>query len=100
MRLELRVLCVVWSRHAWYTRARDHCMLMTRHRSSDRCGLLQEGDRVLAINGVSLESKALDECVKLLNDSGMRITLLVEYDVAGTADKVRYVAAAEIFVLG
>ena len=73
---------------------------MTRDRSSDRCGLLQEGDRVLAINGVSLESKALDECVKLLNDSGMRITLLVEYDVAGTADKVRYVAAAEIFVLG
>ena len=54
--------------------------------------MLQEGDRVLAINGVSLESKALDECVKLLNDSGMRITLLVEYDVAGTAHKVRYVA--------
>ena len=50
----------------------------------------------MAINGVSLESKALDECVKLLNDSGMRITLLVEYDVAGTAGQVRYVAAAEL----
>ena len=48
-----------------------------------RCGLLQEGDRVVAINGVSLAGRAIDECRKLLNDSGMRITLLTQFDVAG-----------------
>lgn len=45
--------------------------------------MLQEGDRVLSINGVALTHLPLHECRKLLNESGMRITLLVEFDVAG-----------------
>ena len=48
-----------------------------------RCGVLQEGDRVLAINDAPLEGRSLQECNKLLNESGMRITLLVQFDVAG-----------------
>ena len=45
--------------------------------------MLQEGDRVLAINDVPLEGRPLQDCNKLLNESGMRITMLVEFDVAG-----------------
>ena len=47
-----------------------------------RCGVLQEGDRVLAINGQLLENKTLEEANAMLQDSP-KVTLLVEVDVAG-----------------
>ncbi len=48
-----------------------------------RCGVLQEGDRVLAINGKYLENKTLDEANQILTESGDTITLRIEFDVAG-----------------
>ena len=48
-----------------------------------RCGVLQEGDRVLAINGQYLENKTLDEANQILTESANTITLYIEFDVAG-----------------
>ena len=48
-----------------------------------RCGVLQEGDRVLAINGQYLENKTLHEANQILTESANTITLYIEFDVAG-----------------
>ena len=47
--------------------------------------MLQEGDRVLAINGQYLENRTLDEAEHLLSETGMKVRLHVEFDVAGRA---------------
>lgn len=44
--------------------------------------MLQEGDRVLAIDGQYLENRTLEEAVEMLEDAEATITLLVEFDVA------------------
>ena len=49
---------------------------------SPRCGILQEGDRVLAINGEYLENRTLDEVNGFLKDSRSKVTLHIEFDVA------------------
>ena len=48
-----------------------------------RTGVIQEGDRVLAINGVYLVEKTLEEANQMVRDSGLKVTLEVEFDVAG-----------------
>jgi C-terminal processing protease CtpA/Prc len=48
-----------------------------------RCGVIQEGDRILAINDMSLENKTLEEANTLLKESGIKVLLQVEFDVAG-----------------
>lgn len=49
-----------------------------------RCGVLQEGDRVLAINGQYLEGRTMDEIREMIEESGVKMLLLVEFNVAGS----------------
>jgi C-terminal processing protease CtpA/Prc len=49
---------------------------------AEKCGVLQEADRILAINGQYLENKTLDEATQMLIDAGMKVTLHIEFDVA------------------
>ena len=48
-----------------------------------RCGVIQEGDRILAINDVTLENKTLEEANRMLKEAGVKVLLQVEFDVAG-----------------
>lgn len=50
-----------------------------------RCGLLQVGDRVLAINGIATEDGTMEEANQLLRDAALahKVVLEVEFDVAG-----------------
>ncbi|XP_041444562.1 glutamate receptor-interacting protein 1 isoform X17 [Xenopus laevis] len=51
---------------------------------AERCGVLQVGDRVIAINGVQTEDSTFEEANQLLRDSTIagKVTLEVEFDVA------------------
>ena len=48
-----------------------------------RCGVIQEGDRVIAINGADVIGYTLDECKQLLDRSKARCELVIAFDVAG-----------------
>ncbi|XP_067931317.1 glutamate receptor-interacting protein 1-like [Watersipora subatra] len=50
--------------------------------SAERCGVIQEGDRVVAINGGELIGYTLDECKHLLDRSKGRCDLVISFDVA------------------
>uniref|UniRef100_A0A8C6JD38 Uncharacterized protein n=1 Tax=Melopsittacus undulatus TaxID=13146 RepID=A0A8C6JD38_MELUD len=52
---------------------------------AERCGVLQIGDRIVAINGIPTEDSTFDEANQLLRDSSItnKVTLEVEFDVAG-----------------
>ena len=52
-----------------------------------RCGILQEGDRVLAINGTSVIGYSLAECKQMLHHTGAKCLLEVAFDVAGNENK-------------
>jgi C-terminal processing protease CtpA/Prc len=45
-------------------------------------GLVQAGDRIVAINGILTEGLALQQATKLIQESGDTVTLDVEFDVA------------------
>ncbi|XP_067611693.1 glutamate receptor-interacting protein 2 isoform X8 [Pseudorca crassidens] len=51
---------------------------------AERCGLLQVGDRILAINGVATEDGTMEEANQLLRDAALahKVVLEVEFDVA------------------
>ncbi|EHA98687.1 Glutamate receptor-interacting protein 2 [Heterocephalus glaber] len=51
---------------------------------AERCGLLQVGDRVLAINGVATEDGTMEEANQMLRDAALahKVMLEVEFDVA------------------
>uniref|UniRef100_A0A8C8SJS5 Glutamate receptor interacting protein 1 n=1 Tax=Pelusios castaneus TaxID=367368 RepID=A0A8C8SJS5_9SAUR len=51
---------------------------------AERCGVLQIGDRVMAINGIPTEDSTLEEANQLLRDSSItsKVTLEIEFDVA------------------
>ncbi|XP_063165286.1 glutamate receptor-interacting protein 1 isoform X1 [Candoia aspera] len=51
---------------------------------AEKCGILQIGDRVLAINGILTEDSTFDEANQLLRDSSItsKVTLEIEFDVA------------------
>ncbi|XP_053572842.1 glutamate receptor-interacting protein 1 isoform X3 [Bombina bombina] len=51
---------------------------------AERCGVLQVGDRVIAINGVQTEDSTFEEANQLLRDSAIagKVTLEIEFDVA------------------
>lgn len=57
-------------------------MSFTLHPLS-RCGVLQPGDRILAINGRYTEEMTSDEASHLLRESGQQCVLDVEFDIAG-----------------
>ncbi|XP_040346362.1 glutamate receptor-interacting protein 1 [Herpailurus yagouaroundi] len=52
---------------------------------AERCGVLQIGDRVIAINGIPTEDSTFEEANQLLRDSSItsKVTLEIEFDVAG-----------------
>lgn len=60
-----------------------------------RCGILQIGDRVLAINGIPTEDSTFDEANQLLRDSSItsKVTLEIEFDVAGMNTQVSCLAS-------
>ncbi|XP_039198200.1 glutamate receptor-interacting protein 1 isoform X6 [Crotalus tigris] len=51
---------------------------------AEKCGTLQIGDRILAINGILTEDSTFDEANQLLRDSSItsKVTLEIEFDVA------------------
>ncbi|XP_031205204.1 glutamate receptor-interacting protein 1 isoform X19 [Mastomys coucha] len=51
---------------------------------AERCGVLQIGDRVMAINGIPTEDSSFEEANQLLRDSSItsKVTLEIEFDVA------------------
>ncbi|XP_023682026.1 glutamate receptor-interacting protein 1 isoform X11 [Paramormyrops kingsleyae] len=51
---------------------------------AERSGVLQIGDRILAINGIPTEDSTLEEANQLLRDSSItsKVTLEIEFDVA------------------
>ncbi|XP_068525378.1 glutamate receptor-interacting protein 1 isoform X11 [Anas acuta] len=51
---------------------------------AERCGVLQIGDRIVAINGIPTEDGTFDEANQLLRDSSItnKVTLEIEFDVA------------------
>ena len=49
------------------------------------CGQLQNGDRVLSINGMSLDGATLQQAVKFVQEADEQLTMEVEFDVAGKA---------------
>lgn len=56
-----------------------------------RCGVIQEGDRVLSINGIGVIGCSLAECKQLLNHTGAKCLLDVAFDVAGTQRLIKLV---------
>ncbi|XP_040265404.1 glutamate receptor-interacting protein 1 isoform X7 [Bufo bufo] len=51
---------------------------------AERCGVIQVGDRVMAINGVQTEDSTFEEANQLLRDATIagKVTLEIEFDVA------------------
>ncbi|XP_067683698.1 glutamate receptor-interacting protein 1-like isoform X1 [Haliotis asinina] len=49
---------------------------------AEQCGVIQEGDRILTVNGVDLSDKTLEEVNQLLRDSRPRCMMEIEFDVA------------------
>ncbi|XP_072257414.1 glutamate receptor-interacting protein 1 isoform X3 [Pyxicephalus adspersus] len=51
---------------------------------AERCGVLQVGDRLIAINGVQTEDSTFEEANQLLRDATIagKVTLEIEFDVA------------------
>ncbi|CAL1527022.1 unnamed protein product [Lymnaea stagnalis] len=49
--------------------------------AAEKSAVLQEGDRILAINGVETMDRSLEEVNQLLRESRPRCVLLVEFDV-------------------
>lgn len=57
--------------------------------------MLQVGDRILSINGISTDDGTLEESNQLLRDAALsnQVTLEVEFDVAGTRVTLQYVVS-------
>ncbi len=48
-----------------------------------RTGVLQPGDRVLAVNGQQLEGMTLEDARSIIKESHNQVHLEIEFDVAG-----------------
>jgi C-terminal processing protease CtpA/Prc len=51
---------------------------------AERSGLVQPGDRIILINGKSVEGMSLEDVRQLIRESGRDLKLEVEFDVADT----------------
>ena len=49
----------------------------------NRCGVIQEGDRIIAINGQYLEGRTMEEIYGFIAESPVKMILTVEFRVAG-----------------
>ncbi len=56
--------------------------------SSFRSGVLQPGDRVLAVNGQQLEGMTLEDARSVIKESNNQIHLEIEFDVAGRGKRI------------
>jgi len=62
------------------------------------CGLLQDGDRILAINGQSTHGRSLREITDLIQKSVDQLNLLIEFDVAGELYQTAFIFNKFIFL--
>jgi C-terminal processing protease CtpA/Prc len=51
--------------------------------SAEKCGILQPGDRIIAINNRSLYGLSVDEARAMIKDCGHQLNMEIEFDVAG-----------------
>jgi C-terminal processing protease CtpA/Prc len=51
--------------------------------SAEKSGLMQPSDRIISINGRSLENLTIDEARQIIKESGSKLVLEIEFDVAG-----------------
>ncbi|CAF0768747.1 unnamed protein product [Brachionus calyciflorus] len=49
---------------------------------AEKSGIIQPGDRILSVNGRSLEGLSLEEARQIIKESGMTLHLEIEFDVA------------------
>jgi len=49
----------------------------------NRCGVIQEGDRIIAINGQYLEGRTMEEIYGFITESPVKMILTIEFRVAG-----------------
>jgi hypothetical protein len=61
-----------------------------------RCGVLQEGDHILAINGQYLEGRTIDEVEQFIAESPVKMLLTVEFRVAGMTRFINLVKCTTI----
>lgn len=61
---------------------KDHCVLVV---CSHRTGAIHVGDRILAINSVSLKGKPLSEAIHLLQMAGETVTLKIKKQTDSTS---------------
>lgn len=57
-----------------------------------RCGVIQEGDRVVSINGTEVIGYSLDECKHMLDRSKGRCDLAITFDVVGKWESIYHLA--------
>lgn len=50
---------------------------------AERSNVLQPGDRIISVNGRSLEGLTLEEARQIIKESGSTLKLEIEFDVAG-----------------
>lgn len=48
-----------------------------------RCGVIQEGDRVVGVNDLEITNQSAEQVNQLIRDHRHRCDLTIEYDVAG-----------------
>jgi C-terminal processing protease CtpA/Prc len=51
--------------------------------AAEKCGILQPGDRIILVNGRSLEGLSLEEARQIIKESGSNLQLEIEFDVTG-----------------
>lgn len=64
-----------------------------------RSGVLQPGDRVLAINGQQLEGMTLEDARSIIKESNNQIHLEIEFDVAGNYLNISISIENSLFLL-
>nr|XP_022296819.1 glutamate receptor-interacting protein 1-like isoform X3 [Crassostrea virginica] len=50
--------------------------------AAERCGVIQEGDRVVGVNHIEISSQSAEEVNQLIRDHRHRCNITIEYDVA------------------
>ena len=56
--------------------------------AAEKCGILQPGDRIILVNGRSLEGLSLEEARQIIKESGSNLQLEIEFDVTGNFSNV------------
>ena len=51
--------------------------------AAEKCGVMQPGDRVISVNGRSLEGLTVEEARQIIKESGLNLRIEIEFDVAG-----------------